>query len=236
MRILSFQQFISNSEEVHGKKYSYSDYTNSRSKVHITCPFHGEFLQKANNHLRGAGCPKCKMNRIIASRRIPFSTIIQRANSQHSDKYDYSKIDYKNSRDPVPIICKIHGMFMQNMDSHLKGAGCPLCSLENQGWNYTKWENLGKQSKYFVAYQVYIVKCWKGSESFYKIGKTFKAVSHRFRGKQFPYNFKIIKVIEGTALEMSKLEVTLKNLNFENSYVPKLFFAGRTECFNQVNF
>ena len=45
----------------------------------------------------------------------------------HGDKYDYSKVDYKNWREKVCIICPIHGEFWQIPNSHLSGHGCPIC-------------------------------------------------------------------------------------------------------------
>ena len=53
--------FIKKARSVHGDKYDYSkaEYKGNKEKVCIICPEHGEFLQHANNHLRGVGCPKC---------------------------------------------------------------------------------------------------------------------------------------------------------------------------------
>ena len=45
----------------HKGYYSYnkSKYINSHTKIIITCPVHGDFLQTPNAHLRGEGCPNC---------------------------------------------------------------------------------------------------------------------------------------------------------------------------------
>ncbi len=45
----------------HNGFYTYprTDYVNDRTKVTITCPVHGDFDQKASNHLQGHGCHKC---------------------------------------------------------------------------------------------------------------------------------------------------------------------------------
>lgn len=58
---LTTEEFVFRSKELHGDMYNYSDtfYTDSRSKVAISCPFHGEFLVTPNNHLRGRACPSC---------------------------------------------------------------------------------------------------------------------------------------------------------------------------------
>lgn len=54
---------------------------------------------------------------------------IKKAIEIHGDKYDYSKVEYINSRTRVLIICKEHGEFLQMPETHLKGTGCPKCDL-----------------------------------------------------------------------------------------------------------
>jgi hypothetical protein len=55
------ENFIEKSINVHGYKYDYSkiDYISSKHKVNLICEKGHEISQKANNHLRGTGCPKC---------------------------------------------------------------------------------------------------------------------------------------------------------------------------------
>ena len=52
---------------------------------------------------------------------------IEKAKKIHGDKYDYSKVEYKNTRTKVRIICPVHGEFWQTPSSHLSGRGCPNC-------------------------------------------------------------------------------------------------------------
>ena len=60
--------FIKKAKEVHGDKYNYLDlsYVTSKTKVKIICNFHGEFSQRANNHLQGGGCPICARETLTA--------------------------------------------------------------------------------------------------------------------------------------------------------------------------
>ena len=55
-------EFIKMAKQKHGTKYNYdkSNYVNNRIPVLISCPKHGDFKQAPVNHVRGAGCPKCK--------------------------------------------------------------------------------------------------------------------------------------------------------------------------------
>ena len=56
---------------------------------------------------------------------------IDKAKKIHGDKYDYSLVDYRNSKTPVTIICHKHGNeFQQEAGSHLAGRGCPICANE----------------------------------------------------------------------------------------------------------
>jgi hypothetical protein len=55
-------EFIEKALKVHDEKYKYekSIYgTNNNTKLVITCPIHGDFLQTPHNHLKGFGCKKC---------------------------------------------------------------------------------------------------------------------------------------------------------------------------------
>ena len=47
---------------------------------------------------------------------------------KHGDTYDYSQVEYINTKIKVKIICKVHGIFEQIPSLHLKGSGCKKCS------------------------------------------------------------------------------------------------------------
>lgn len=58
---LGTENFVARAREVHGNRYDYSKtvYTGIYDPVTITCPEHGDFTQKANDHLCGCGCQEC---------------------------------------------------------------------------------------------------------------------------------------------------------------------------------
>lgn len=60
--------FIKKATSIHGDKYEYSCavYTNSKTKIDITCKIHGNFKQTPTDHLQGRGCKKCS-NRNISN-------------------------------------------------------------------------------------------------------------------------------------------------------------------------
>jgi hypothetical protein len=57
----SNEEFISKCKLIHNNKYSYdrTEYKTSRDSVIVTCSEHGDFVQMANDHKNGAGCPAC---------------------------------------------------------------------------------------------------------------------------------------------------------------------------------
>ena len=121
---LTNEEFIEKAKAIHGDKYGYekTQYVNTSTKVCIICKEHGEFWQVPNNHLFGAGCPKC------AGKYNDLEFFIERARKIHGDKYDYSKSEYKGTTEKLCIICPEHGEFWKTPSAHMLGQGCPKCS------------------------------------------------------------------------------------------------------------
>lgn len=119
------EEFVSKSKLIHGDKYDYKNvvYVNNKTKVEIICPEHGSWCQIPNHHLLGKGCRKCS-----GSDKLTTVIFIIRANKKHSNKYDYSLVNYTDHYGKVNIICPEHGSFMQGAGSHLSGIGCPKCN------------------------------------------------------------------------------------------------------------
>lgn len=69
------------------------------------------------------------------TKRSTNEEFIEKARKVHGDKYDYSKVEYKNARTKVCIICKKHGEFWQTPDHHLRGKGCRKCAEEKSSIN-----------------------------------------------------------------------------------------------------
>lgn len=139
----STEEFINESRKVHGVKYDYSK-SNCQFKsdiVTIICPEHGEFQQSVSSHLKGHACSKCSNRLKGAYRKKTKECFIEQARKIHGDKYDYSKIEYKNGCDKLTIICPIHGEFQQKASDHLRSCGCPKCALEQRRNNNPKtWD------------------------------------------------------------------------------------------------
>lgn len=163
-------------------------------------------------------------------------------NLLYYDNYDYSKFIYNCATCKSIITCKQHGDFEQTPSKHLENQGCNLCGnkrtgdymLNNpNGWNYTNWQKSAERSKNFDSFKVYIIRCWNDEEEFYKIGKTFNTIGHRFRLKSImPYNYEILKkFIFDNSKEASMYEEELLRINKDFSYKPNILFNGSNECF-----
>lgn len=126
LKRLTKEEFIERARNTHGNKYDYSkvNYINSKTKVCIICPKHGEFWQTPASHIYGKGCPKC------GGRYMSTEYFIEKASIIHSNKYDYSKVNYTEPQTKVCIICPNHGEFWQTPNSHLNGNGCPKCKSD----------------------------------------------------------------------------------------------------------
>lgn len=122
--IHSFNTLEERFNKIYNNKYDYSKsvYTKSRGKLIIICPEHGEFTKTPETHLEGAGCPKC--SKIIASDNLRFTIkdFIEKAQLVHGDKYNYSKVVYKQNKQSVTILCSIHGEFDQTPQTNARIA------------------------------------------------------------------------------------------------------------------
>lgn len=122
--------FCEKSRKIHGNKYDYSQiqYKTSWEKVKIICPKHGEFMQLPRDHLVGHGCFRCASQCKADKTRLSTKKFIEKAQKIHGNVYDYSKVDYTDSRRKVEISCPQHGPFYQVPTDHLGGHGCNACA------------------------------------------------------------------------------------------------------------
>lgn len=156
---LTTEEFIRKARLKHGDTYNYGKTVvngNNKSYVTITCPIHGDFRQKINNHLNGQGCYKCGKERMAKQQTLTKDEFIRKAKIKHGDKYDYSEVVITERNDTkVCIICKKHGRFWQLTSSHISGHGCPWCNqshLEN--------ETMRQLEKNNVAFEPQMVFPW----------------------------------------------------------------------------
>ena len=117
-------EFIEKAKAIHGDKYDYSlvEYNKMFEKIQIICQKHGVFKQTPNAHInQKSGCQKC------VGQNKTTEEFIKEAKQIHGDKYDYSLVEYNNSKIKIKIICSKHGVFKQAPNRHILGDGCPIC-------------------------------------------------------------------------------------------------------------
>ena len=135
-------KFIAAAREIHGDKYDYSATKYIGARIHLTiiCPTHGQFVQIATVHLRGAGCELCSYAERGAQSRMSFEEFVDRAVVIHGGFYEYarSKAYFKDTATKIPIVCPEHGIFEQLPSGHLRGRGCPECGYLSAGASMRK--------------------------------------------------------------------------------------------------
>lgn len=106
---------------------SEKDFVNAKTKSIFYCKYHGFFegilsiILSKNAFFNG--CPACSGKTQYTNEKF-----IEKAREVHGDKYDYSKVEFKNTRTKVCITCSHHGEFWQSPCSHLQRQGCPICN------------------------------------------------------------------------------------------------------------
>lgn len=63
----------------------------------------------------------------LCRRVVTTKSFIAEAKEIYGDRYDYSKVDYKNRDHRVIVTCPVHGDFQVYARDHLDGKGCPKC-------------------------------------------------------------------------------------------------------------
>jgi len=151
---ISTEDFIKKCKDKHDNFYDYSlvDFKGVANKIKIICPDHGEFEQRASNHVAGQRCPYC------ANQKWTNEMFIKKAKDIHGDKYDYTSVNYENAHKKIIIKCPEHGEFEQIPWNHLSlKEGCPYCGKNKSNMElFLKKANFVHRNKYdyslFIKY------------------------------------------------------------------------------------
>ena len=114
-----------------------SEYNGDKNYITVRCIIHDYIFNTKPNWLKhGQGCKKCYNDRRSKTMLLTTKDFIKRAKEIHKDKYDYSKVEYKGSKNKVCIICPEHGEFWQTPNKHICcKQGCPKCGGIKNGIN-----------------------------------------------------------------------------------------------------
>jgi hypothetical protein len=126
-----FLRFVERAKAVHGENYLYTlvKYRGANKQVIIICRRHGIFKMTPSQLLSGKGCPYCKDNHL--TREEFFSQI----NVIYGGMLDCTKSTYTHKTcksEYITVTCKVHGDFLQRVDSLLNGLGCRKCAREKK--------------------------------------------------------------------------------------------------------
>lgn len=205
-------------------------YTGALNKVDISCMYHGALRVSPNDLKTGYGCRYCGRETTSKLLRKGTEAFISQATDVHSGKYDYSKVDYTNTKSKVTIICPEPGEFEQIAGDHANGRGCSECANLSRGFSRTSFV-IAANKRGGLA-KLYLILCSDDKEeSFYKVGITCRELSERFTKSNFPYLYEVLYTIELPAEVVFDLEVKLSRMYYDYKYKPLKSFEGSTECF-----
>lgn len=217
-----------------GFVYDISNFKTVNSIISYTCPTHGVVDQKYSTHIRTKCCHKCK--RSIAWNKSNTEGFIVKAKEVHKNYYTYDKVKYEKNSVDVVITCRHHGDFNQRPNTHLLGAGCPVCANIASNFNkIVEGEEFNKiEASKLIPCYIYLM--YFKSEEFYKIGIS-RDVKNRLKGIRYSsdltYKPTVVFKSLSTIFTAASFEDTLFNTYQKYRYKPKEYFHGHTECFNK---
>ena len=153
-QIKPFSIFKAEANELHNFKYEYdeSTYVDTKTKIKMICPIHGEFWLSPNTHLSGHGCQKCSVEHVASLKRKNTYDFIENGERIYKDEngnpfFNYSKSNnINNTRDSTIVICPIHGEFETTYFEHIyKKVGCKKCNTEKLDKYYEENRKINKE-------------------------------------------------------------------------------------------
>ena len=169
------KEFIELCKKKHGDLYDYSEtiYNGSHEKVKVFCKkCQDYFFPLADNHLRSSGYPACGIKEMILKQTKSIDDVIKEFVIVHGNNYFYYLDTYISANKKIKIKCNKCGYdFFQQVNSHLRGSGCPKC-------NFSKGE-------------LKIEKYLKNNEIQYIAQKRFKNCKYKYT---LPFDFYLPKL------------------------------------------
>lgn len=117
---------------------------------------------------------------VFKMKKLTTQEFIEKAQKIHGERYDYSKVDYKDAHSKVCIICPTHGEFWQKPNNHTNGQNCPMCRYASAR---TGGFGVGVLDKPLYAKKEKSERAWRQmlrracSEDFKRNSKAYEGVS-----------------------------------------------------------
>jgi len=165
--------------------------------------------------------------------RVTTEQFILKAIKKHGNKYDYSNVNYINSKIKIAITCREHGPYLQVPAYHLSGNGCMKCGkkslclsimktkeqfieeaniIHNNKYDYSKVEYINTQNKVTILCNLHgefkqtpnkHISCKSGCN---KCGFLSSSLKQRKSTEQF---IKDAQMIHGDRYDYSKVNYTM---------------------------
>jgi len=236
IQYITKEVFLNKAKEKHGDKFSYPelDFKNQYTEIDIKCNVHNFiYRQIPKNHINNqGGCPKCKAEAISRTFLKSNDTFIEEALAIHGGYYDYSKVNYTNSKNKIDIICPHHGTFKQTPNDHLNGHGCRKCGQKGSTYNITKAER-NKEDWSKIQTVLYLIELKSCEEHYLKIGiSNEKELRHSVLERVSKCKIVDSLLVDIDLYSAVIIEQTAIKDNKNCKYIPLYNYPGYTECFN----
>lgn len=131
---MTTETFIKRAREIHGDKYDYSKsvYVNSKTKLIISCPEHGDFEQSPDKHLSGHGCPMCAQSKVEATNLQRYGVKRPLQNKEIHEKSVQTCLDKYGVRNPMQSKAVLQKQIATNMERYGVPFSCMADSVKER--------------------------------------------------------------------------------------------------------
>lgn len=131
---MTTKTFIKRAREIHGDKYDYSKsvYVNSKTKLIISCPEHGDFEQSPDKHLSGHGCPMCAQSKVEVTNLQRYGAKRPLQNKDIHDKSVQTCLDKYGVRNPMQSKVVLQKQIATNMERYGVPFSCMADSVKER--------------------------------------------------------------------------------------------------------
>jgi len=122
---LSQEEVIEQFRQVHGDEFDYSNvvYVDTNTPIEVRCKKHDfVFTPTPKNHKNGAKCKICGRESQIEKAKKTEKNFIEEVTERYGDIYDFSLLEYVNTKTPVTLIHKEFGVVTVRPDALLDKA------------------------------------------------------------------------------------------------------------------
>lgn len=132
----SFEEWVQKAREVHGDFYEYKKIyvADGETVLNLVCPTHGEFTQRAAQHIKGQGCRLCGIGKQGAAKRQTTNEVLDRVKAVDSEK-TILEVFHSPSGWRYRGVCEKHGEFVSDVGNYIYGTKhyCGKCGKVASG-------------------------------------------------------------------------------------------------------